>query len=207
MRIDKIQKENRITIGLLAVNILTFIVLSFFGDTQSSQFMYDHGAVFAPAVIENGEYYRLFTSMFLHFDFSHLMNNMIMLGALGTAVEPELGSIKTLILYLLSGLGGNLLSLGADWTSGALVVSAGASGAIFGLMGALVWLVIRNRGGYGRIYGRRVYLMVGLSLYYGFTSTGVDNYAHVGGLIGGFLLAICLYRKRGKEKIIREEKR
>ena len=70
MRIDKIQKENRITIGLLAVNILTFIVLSFLGDTQSSQFMYDHGAVFAPAVIENGEYYRLFTSMFLHFDFS-----------------------------------------------------------------------------------------------------------------------------------------
>ena len=207
MRIDKIQKENRITIGLLAINILTFIVMSFLGDTQSSQFMYDHGAVFAPAVIENGEYYRLFTSMFLHFDFSHLMNNMIMLGALGTAVEPELGSIKTLILYLLSGLGGNLLSLGADWTSGALVVSAGASGAIFGLMGALVWLVIRNRGGYGRIYGRRVYLMVGLSLYYGFTSTGVDNYAHVGGLIGGFLLAICLYRKRGKEKIIREEKR
>lgn len=207
MRIEKIQKENRITIGLLAVNILTFIVLSFLGDTQSSQFMYDHGAVFAPAVIENGEYYRLFTSMFLHFDFSHLMNNMIMLGALGTTVEPELGSIKTLILYLLSGLGGNLLSLGADWTSGALVVSAGASGAIFGLMGALVWLVIRNRGGYGRIYGRRVYLMVGLSLYYGFTSTGVDNYAHVGGLICGFLLAICLYRKRGKEKIIREEKR
>ena len=93
MRIDKIQKENRITIGLLAVNILTFIVLSFLGDTQSSQFMYDHGAVFAPAVIENGEYYRLFTSMFLHFDFSHLMNNMIMLGALGTTVEPELGSI------------------------------------------------------------------------------------------------------------------
>ena len=83
----------------------------------------------------------------------------------------------------------------------------GESGAIFGLMGALVWLVIRNRGGYGWIYGRRVYLMVGLSLYYGFTSTGVDNYAHVGGLIGGFLLAICLYRKRGKEKIIREEKR
>ena len=56
MRIDKIQKENRITIGLLAINILTFIVLSFLGDTQSSQFMYDHGAVFAPAVIENGEY-------------------------------------------------------------------------------------------------------------------------------------------------------
>ena len=195
------QKENRITIGLLAVNIATFVVLSFLGDTQSSQFMYEHGASFAPAVMENGEYYRLFTSMFLHFDFSHLMNNMIMLGALGTSVEPELGSVKLLVVYLLSGLGGNLLSLGANWTNGTLVVSAGASGAIFGLMGALVWLVIKNRGGYGRIYGRRVYLMVGLSLYYGFTSTGVDNYAHVGGLICGFLLAICLYRKKDRSEL------
>lgn len=180
---------------------MTFVVLSFLGDTQSSQFMYEHGASFAPAVMENGEYYRLFTSMFLHFDFSHLMNNMIMLGALGTSIEPELGSIKLLVVYLLSGLGGNLLSLGANWTNGTLVVSAGASGAIFGLMGALVWLVIKNRGGYGRIYGRRVYLMVGLSLYYGFASTGVDNYAHVGGLICGFLLAICLYRKKDRSEL------
>ena len=69
-----------------------------------------------------------------------------------------------------------------DFYTGNLAVSAGASGAIFGLLGALLWVVIRNRGKAGRLTGRGMPFMVLLSLYFGFTSTGVDNAAHVGGL-------------------------
>ena len=80
-----------------------------------------------------------------------------------------------------------------DFYTGNLAVSAGASGAIFGLLGALLWVVIRNRGKAGRLTGRGMLFMVLLSLYFGFTSTGVDNAAHVGGLICGFLTAVLLY--------------
>ena len=75
-------------------------------------------------------------------------------------------------------------------------MSAGASGAIFGLMGALLYVVIANRGRLGRLSGRGMLVMVALSLYFGLTSSGVDNLAHIGGLVSGFLLAVVLYRRR-----------
>ena len=80
------------------------------------------------------------------------------------------------------------------------IVSAGASGAIFGLMGGVLWIVFANRGRLGTLSGRGMLIMVVLSLYFGFTSTGVDNLAHVGGLVCGFLTAILTYRrKRSKD--------
>ena len=103
---------------------------------------------------------------------------------------------KFLIIYLVSGLGGNLLSLYYDQSLplGERAVSAGASGAIFGLMGALLYVVIANRGRLGRLSGRGMLFMIALSLYYGLTSTGVDNWAHIGGLVCGFILSVILYR-------------
>lgn len=190
------EHKNKITILLVGVNVVIFFILSLIGRPEDGSFLVEHGAMYAPYVIEGGEYYRLFTAMFLHFDFYHLMNNMIMLAALGMNLEPETGSVKLLLIYLASGLGGNLLSLALNVSRRYLVVSAGASGAVFGLMGAMVWLVIRNKGRVGRIYGQRIFLMVALSLYFGFASTGVDNYAHVGGLITGFFAAVLLYRKK-----------
>ena len=74
-------------------------------------------------------------------------------------------------------------------------VSAGASGAIFGIIGALLYIAIRNRGRIGNVTGRGLIFMIVLSLYYGFTSSGVDNFAHIGGLLSGFILSILVYRK------------
>ena len=88
---------------------------------------------------------------------------------------------------ILSVCGGNLLSLYWNTMHDRQIVSAGASGAIFGLMGGLFWIVFANRGRLGTLSGRGILIMVVLSLYFGFTSTGVDNLAHVGGLICGFL--------------------
>lgn len=190
------KNKNIITILLIGFNVIIFFVLSAIGTPEDGGFLVKYGAMFAPCVTEGKEYSRLFTAMFLHFDFQHLMNNMALLGALGMNLEPETGSIKLFLIYLFSGLGGNLLSLVFHAGQSNLVVSAGASGAVFGLMGAMVWLVIRNRGSFGCIYGQRILLMVGLSLYFGFVSTGVDNYAHVGGLVTGFLAAVLLYRRK-----------
>ena len=181
---------------LVAANVIVFLVLSFQGMTENAGFMLQHGAMYIPYVIGKGEYYRLFTSMFLHFGYDHLFNNMIALAAMGWNLEPDIGKIKFLIVYFVSGLAGNILSAWWDIQTGSMVVSAGASGAIFGIIGALLYVAIRNRGRIGEISGRGLVAMVVLTLYYGFTSGGVDNMAHIGGLAAGFLSGVLLYRKR-----------
>lgn len=184
------------TTGLIVINVLVFFLLSLRGDTESGYFMLQYGAMYEPLVTEGHEYYRLITSLFLHFGIQHLLNNMVMLGALGYQLENEIGRIKFLLIYFISGIGGNLCSLYWNVSHGEQVISAGASGAIFGLMGALLYIVAVNRGRLGRLSGRGMLIMVALSLYFGLTSSGVDNSAHVGGLICGILITVLLYRRK-----------
>ena len=172
------------TIAIAVANVLIFLGLSFMGMTEDSAFMMEHGAMYVPYLM-NGE----------HFGFSHLMNNMVMLLVIGYSLEPEIGKIRFLLIYLGSGLMGNLVSAWFDVSQGSYAVSAGASGAIFGIVGALLYVAIRNHGRVGEISTRGLVLMAGLSLYYGFTAQGVDNAAHIGGLISGFLLAVLTYWK------------
>ena len=141
-----------------------FLVLSFQGMTEDGRFMLQHGAMYVPYLIKNGEYYRLFTSMFLHFGYDHLFNNMVVLVAMGWNLELEIGKIKFLIVYFISGLAGNILSAWWDILTGSMAVSAGASGAIFGIIGALLYVAIRNRGRIGEISGKGLVFMVVLTL-------------------------------------------
>lgn len=184
------------TVVLIIINAVIFLFLSFIGNTEDGGFMFLHGAMYDDAVLQNHEYYRLFTSMFLHFGIEHLLNNMVLLGALGWNLELETGSIRFLLIYLISGIGGNLVSMFYHLSVGMSVVSAGASGAVFGLMGALLYVVIINKGRLGRLSGRGIFFMILLSLYFGFTSSGVNNIAHLGGLASGFLMSIILYRRK-----------
>ena len=181
-----------ITTALIGMNAVIFVVLMMLGKTEDTYFILEHGAMYEPYVIEGHEYYRLVTSLFLHFGISHLMNNMVMLGALGWNLELEIGKIRFFLIYFLSGMGGNVCSLIYHVKEGTYVISAGASGAVFGLMGALVCAALQRRGYIGRLNKRGLIFMVILSLYFGLTSTGVDNAAHIGGLICGFLLQVIL---------------
>ena len=193
-------KRQKCTIMLIAINIIVFLVLSFSGMTEDAEYMLEHGAMYVPYMLNGKEYYRLFTSMFLHFGIDHLANNMVMLAAIGWNLEYEIGKIKFLIIYFASGLAGNVLSAFGDIMIGQYAVSAGASGAVFGIIGALLYVVIRNRGHIGTVSGRGLLFMVILSLYYGFTSSGVDNLAHIGGLAAGFVLGVLLYWKRHSKR-------
>ena len=184
------------TVALIVINIAVFFILTMFGDTEDAVFMLQHGAMYEPNIIEGHEYYRIFTCLFLHFGITHLLNNMVLLGALGWNLELEIGKVRFVIIYFASGIIGNIVSLFYDLTLEQPAVCAGASGAIFGLMGALLYVVIANRGRLGRLSGRGMLVMVILSLYFGLTSTGVDNLAHIGGLVSGFLLAVLLYRRK-----------
>lgn len=187
-----------VNIALAAVNVLVFLYLEAIGSTEDGVFMVKHGAVFAPFVILGGEYYRLFTAMFLHFGVSHLANNMLVLGE---KMERALGHIKYLIFYLASGVAANSISLAVQVRTGQASVSAGASGAIFGVVGGLVYVIAIHHGQLDGLTNRQLGFMVLLTLYHGFTSAGVDNMAHIGGLISGFILGILLYRRKDAARI------
>lgn len=184
------------TVILVIINVVIFFYLTFLGMTEDAEFMLEHGAMYVPYILKNGEYYRLFTSMFMHFGFEHLVNNMVMLLLIGRTLEPEIGRIRFLIIYFLSGFCGNICSALWDMSKQEFAVSAGASGAVFGIVGAILYVVLCNRGHIGDISGRGLVFMTALSLYLGFTGGGVDNFAHIGGLVSGFVLAVLLYWKR-----------
>ena len=180
------------------INIIVFIVLEILGNTQDAAFMYSHGAMYPYAVIDNGEWYRLITSAFIHFGFEHLVNNMVMFICLGSYIERALGTVKYIIFYLISAVCGNLASMAWMIHSGENAISGGASGVVFGFIGGLLWIVIINRGRFENLTLKRFILMAALSLYYGFTTAGTDNAAHIGAMAAGFLAAALLYRKRRK---------
>ena len=130
------------------------------------------------------------------FGISHLANNMLVLFVLGQRLEPVTGKIKFFLLYIFGGLGGNMLSLFFDMYAGNTSLSAGASGAVFAVMGGMIYVIIRHRGRVADLTVRQMLIMAAFSLYFGFASEGVDNVAHIGGLLSGFLIAVILYHPR-----------
>lgn len=194
---DFIGSRQKMNLIIVAANIVVFLVLSILGDTEDTRFMLEHGAEFAPLVKE-GEYYRLVTSMFLHFGIDHIFNNMLVLIFLGDMLEQCVGKLRYLLIYLGGGLIGNIVSVWFAFRSQDFAVSAGASGAVFAVIGALIWLVLRNKGNLGEYSGRRLVLMAVLSVLQGLTAGGVDNCAHIGGLVSGFALALALCFRGGK---------
>lgn len=189
------RRKSYVNWALIALNILFFLYLEMTGSSFDTSFMVDHGAMYAPRVVEYGEYYRLFTSMFMHFGIEHIANNMLILFVLGGNLEQALGSVKYLILYILSGIGANVISMMVNVDDYHHVVSAGASGAIFGVVGGLLYAVVRNKGQLEDLSTFQVAMVIICSLYFGFTSSGVDHAAHFAGLALGILLCIFLYRK------------
>lgn len=190
-----INRKNTVTISIIFVNIIYFIFLEMNGGSNSTRVMLEYGAAF-PVNIENGEYYRLVTSMFMHFGIDHIANNMLILVLLGGKLEDTVGHVRFFTIYMLSGI---LANIASDWVqnyTGDVAVSAGASGAIFGVVGALLYVLILNRGRIRDLNLYQIVISLVFMLYAGFKTTGVDNTAHVAGAISGFVLCMILYRKR-----------
>jgi rhomboid protease GluP len=163
--------------------------------------MVKHGAMNAPLVLEGGQYYRLLTSIFMHFGINHIMNNMLILFILGDNLERALGHVKYLLFYLFCGIGSNIISMLVKMEDNWNVVSAGASGAIFGVVGGLLYAVAINRGRLEDLSTRQLVMVVVCTLYFGFTSSGVDNVAHVAGLLIGIVMGAVLYRRPKRVQI------
>jgi membrane associated rhomboid family serine protease len=174
-----------ITQSLIAINVAVFIVTTASGvglfSGRGTSSVFDHLALIPPAVA-GGDYYRLLTAAFLHFGLIHIFFNMYALYLFGPLLERDLGKVRFLALYLLAGIGGNVLSLGL----GPVVEqAAGASGAIFGLMGAL-YVIFRHR----QVDTSQVVFMIAGILIFTFAVSNIDWRGHIGGLITGAAIAL-----------------
>jgi len=179
---------------IVAINVLIFIL------TQLTSFFGVHGITAKGAltwvlVKENGEYYRILSSMFLHSDWSHLINNMLVLLFVGDNLERAAGKLRYLIIYLGAGVIAGITSISYNMVKNNIVYSIGASGAIFGIVGAMLYILIANKGRLEDISSRQILLFVIFSLYGGISNVSIDLAAHIGGFIAGLLLALIFYRR------------
>ena len=202
---NKLKKQPVVSAALVILNVGIFLVCMF------GRFSLNYIGGLDYTVWEKKDYWRIVSAMFLHSGIDHLFSNMIILFFIGAIIEKEIGHIKFAILYLMSGICGNLLSLLAKVTTESRAYSIGASGAVFGLDGALLAMVLFWDRKLLQVTPVRVAAVIFLSIYSGFTSGNIDNAAHVGGLAAGFLIGciLCLLerikKKYGRSKQINEE--
>jgi rhomboid protease GluP len=179
----------RLTYGLFAAIVLVFAAMTLAGGSTDTQVLVRFGAK-DNVLIAEGQVWRLLASMFLHIGVMHLVFNSYALLVLGSDVERLYGSPRFLAIYLLAGLWGGLASFALSPD-----LSAGASGAIFGLLGAMVAFLRREREVFGSWGRQRLLNLLGvaaLNLVLGFTVPGIDNFAHLGGLFSGAVLGWLL---------------
>lgn len=195
MRMIKWKEVPFVSIALVATNVIVFLITQFVDGS-----LFEAGALNVEGVLINKQYGRFLWSMFLHAGIEHLFNNMVMLYFMGTMIEKEIGHLPYGVIYFLSGLGGGLLSLYMKLMLGNPAGSVGASGAIFGLDGLLLAMVLFYRRPMPMVTPLRVCLMIALSLYAGLTSGNIDNAAHIGGLLVGLILGalFCMIKRYSK---------
>lgn len=181
-------KKPTATYSLILICILIFILMYILGNGSEDTYTLLKFGANLDVLTKNGQYYRLFTSMFLHIGIIHLLCNMYSLYIIGREVEIVFTKKKYLIIYLLSGIAGSILSLAFNHNT----VCAGASGAIFGLLGALLYFGYYYRAYLGASVTRSILPVVIINLIIDFASTGIDNAAHIGGLVGGILIAMAV---------------
>jgi membrane associated rhomboid family serine protease len=184
----------RVTYGLLGLILAAFLAETVLGGSTSTRTLVNLGAQ-VNLLVWDGEVWRLLTAMFLHIGVQHLLFNGWALYSLGRDVEMFYGSGRFTLLYFITGLFGGVAYylLGAPETG--FTVSAGASGAVFGIIGAELAFWLRNRelfGAFGRQRLLNLGILIAINLFFGFTAPGINNLAHLGGLVSGFLLALAL---------------
>lgn len=199
----KRERENIFSYGkplftyiLLAFNLFMFMMLELNGSSLDVHNLIKNGAKYNPAIID-GEWWRIISSMFLHIGVFHLFMNMLALYYLGTAVERIYGSLRFLIIYFLAGIGGGIVSFAFS-----VSVSAGASGALFGLFGALLFFGVVHKKLFLQTMGRGLLLVVGINIVFGFLVPQIDMGAHLGGLIFGFIASAIVHLPKNKQKLL-----
>lgn len=183
----------KITYILLLMIAIIFILLELNGGSMQISNLVNFGAKYN-AYMEQGEWWRLITSMFLHIGWLHFIMNSLALLYLGSLVERIYGNWRFLVIYFIAGIIGSIASYAFNDH-----VAAGASGAIFGCFGALLYFGVIHQKLFFRTIGMNVIIIIALNLGFGFVIPMIDNSAHIGGLVGGFLAAAIVHLPKHKK--------
>lgn len=189
-----VNKNNIVTMSIIAINIILYIITAIMSknifDINAYVLLYMGGNY--GALVSHGQVWRLLTCAFLHGGIIHIFCNMYALYALGPQIEILFGRVKYIIIYLLSAIGGSLLSYKFSPSS----LSIGASGAIFGLFGAMVVFVLKYKDKIPKKVLNNLFGVIILNLLIGFNLQGIDNFAHIGGLLVGALVAFLFLMQK-----------
>ncbi|HZJ76246.1 MAG TPA: rhomboid family intramembrane serine protease, partial [Oscillospiraceae bacterium] len=178
-------KRSRVTFIFLTIMIIYFVFITLNGGTTNVEALVKYGAFYPPFIVIHREYYRFITSIFIHIGVAHIFFNGYALYIFGPQIEALLGPKKFLFFFLLTGAGGNLATFLFNFTS----ISAGASGSLFGIFGAFLYLVHRHSEMVSPGGKRQIFSLLIVNLLLTFTVPSISTTAHVGGLIMGYLLS------------------
>lgn len=176
-----------LTYIFIIINAIIFLMMTFSGGSQDTGVLLDFGAK-ESYLIMTGEYWRLITPIFLHIGFLHFALNNIALFYLGKLSERIFGSVRFFFIYMIAGIIGNIASFVLAPES----VGAGASGAIFGLFGALLYFGLMHKELFLRTIGKDIITIIIINIVFGLLMPDIDSFAHLGGLFGGFIVAAIL---------------
>lgn len=186
--IDRIKKQyerGRVTFAFLLIMLVYFIFLSLNGGSTNTETLLRYGAFYPPIILAYNQYYRFLTSIFIHIGISHIFFNGYALSIFGPQIERLMGGKKYLLFFLLTGIGGNLLTFIFSFNS----ISAGASGSLFGLFGAFLYLIHRHREMVTPQGRKDILYMITVNLVLTLVIPSISITAHLGGLIIGYLLS------------------
>ena len=179
----------KLTYAIIVLNVIAYLISSFYSQDfvdMDLQSLVDLGALYGPLTVLKGEWWRLVTAMFLHGGMTHILMNMFSLYLIGRGAEMYFDTKSYLSIYLFSGIVGGLVSLYIHPAS----VGVGASGAIFGVFGALAGFFLANRdkiATHSKAFMKDFAIIIGINLVIGFSIESVDVSAHIGGLVVGFI--------------------
>jgi len=179
----------KLTYAIIILNVIVYLISAFYSQSiveMDLQSLVDLGALYGPLTVLKGEWWRLVTAMFLHGGMTHILMNMFSLYLIGRGAEMYFDTKSYLSIYLFSGIVGGLVSLYIHPAS----VGVGASGAIFGVFGALAGFFLANRdkiATHSKAFMKDFAIIIGINLVIGFSIESVDVSAHIGGLVVGFI--------------------
>lgn len=182
-----------VTYSLIAINVLIYILTSYLSNNIFDSNIYVLVALGAKVnfLIKEGQIYRLLTCTFLHGGIMHIFFNMYSLYAVGPFIEEAYGKVRFILIYLFAGITGSIFSYLFSNS-----VSVGASGAIFGLLGAILLFGIKKRDNVSEKFFLNILFVIGVNLFFGFSQQNIDNFGHIGGIIGGLIISFIIFPRK-----------
>lgn len=195
---EPLSKHVFVTYTIMLINVLIWFFMELEGSSYDSRLLLAYGALNATYVFELGQYWRMFTAMFLHVGLAHLVFNGVSLYIFGSRLEKYIAWWQFIAIYLLSGFIGSAFSLGASQVLGLDRISVGASGAIYGLMGSFLICTKAAHRPLENLNSYIIWLFFIIGIVYSVVDTNVDAAAHLGGFLGGLILTIPVvwYQKK-----------